>query len=65
MPDPHPEDILDQAIDAMGAVTDLLCSIERGNLHMLDPGEFWALLVLLRERLKLAQAGFDARHKPR
>lgn len=48
-------DIIDQATDALAGISDLLCSIERGNLHQVDPGNLYSLVEVVRVRL--VQAG--------
>ena len=60
----HPGDILGQALDALGAVHDLLCSVTRGDLHQVDPNNLSALLDLIRARMVAAEAAINAPKQP-
>lgn len=50
-------DRLDRATDALAGIADLLVSIERSNLHQVDPGNLYALLELVREALREGHDG--------
>lgn len=51
----RPSEILDQAENALGAVTDLLCSINADDLHCVSPGRLYTLLELVRDKLQCAK----------
>lgn len=58
MPD-NPVDILCDAEEALGAVTDLLCCITQEDLHCLSPQRLYSLLELVRVRLSAARKGLS------
>ena len=61
----HPEDILGQAQDALGAVSDLLCSVDhRDNLHLVRPSNLYALLELVRRQMQAAEQAYRDRRQP-
>lgn len=61
MPD-RPIDMLEQVIDALGAVSDLLVSTNRHDLHLVDPGQLSALINLVQARAREASDGLSACH---
>lgn len=61
----HPEDILGQAQDALGAVSDLLCCADhRDNLHMVRPSNLYALLQLVQRQMRVAEQAYRERLRP-
>lgn len=62
---PDPVSSLEQGRDALCGINDLLVSITAGNLHQVDPGNLYALLDLVRDRLDAACLAIEAEQQRR
>lgn len=58
-----PAELLELGRDALGGIADLLVSINRGDLHQVDPGNLYSLLVLVRQNLAEASLAFERERK--
>lgn len=55
--------MVERGRDALCGIGDLLCSVGRGNLHLVDPDNLYALLDLVREQLDEANLAIKACQK--
>ena len=60
---PDPAEMLESGRDALCGISDLLGSVNQGNLHLVDPGNLYALLELVRRQLDEASLAMAAQKK--